>query len=140
TWWGDFDSCAPAPVKGKVVTTSPSCAAQAAQASQIVTHYFNKLNASNTPKDWIVAPAREGARRHGNGLPHKNLTGAAPSPTDPPFSEEGHLNAGGDFDAYYQLNGNLDPKNIAGTDRNTTHFDATFATHSVLFGQDVDIF
>jgi hypothetical protein len=139
TWWGDFDSCEPSPVKGKVVTTSPSCAAQAAQASQIVTRYFNKLNTSNTPKDWIVAPAREGARRHGTGLPHHNLTGQPPSLTDPPFSEEGHLNAGGDFDAYYQLNGNLDPQNIAGTDRNTTHFDATFATHAVLFGQDVDI-
>jgi hypothetical protein len=139
TWWGDFDTCAPAPVKGKIVTTSTSCAAQTAQANQIVTDYFNKLNAANAPMDWIIAPGREGARRHGDGSPHNNLTGPPPTPTDPPFSQEGHLNAGGDFDAYYQLNGTLDPQNIAGTDRNTTHFDATFATHAVLFGQDVDI-
>jgi hypothetical protein len=129
TWWGDFDSCVPAPVKGKIVTTSTSCAAQTAQASQIVTDYFNKLNATNAPMDWIIAPVREGARRHGDGSPHNNLTGPPPTPTDPPFSQEGHLNAGG----------TLDPVNFPNTDRNTTHFDATFATHAVLFGKDVDI-
>jgi hypothetical protein len=141
TFWGDFDTCVPAPVAGLVVTTSPSCDAQVAQANQIVTDYFNRVNGSNPPNDWIVTPAREGARRHGTGSPHNNLTGPPPPPNDPPvpFDEEGHLNRGGDWDAYWRLSGTLDPENIAGTDRNTTHLDATFATHAVLAGHDVDI-
>lgn len=140
TFWGDFDGCVPAPVPGTIVTTSDSCAAQTAEASQIVTAYFDKVNQSSPPLDWIVTPTPEFARRHGDGSPHDNLTGPPPPPNDPPipFDQEGHLNAGGNWDAYYRLSGNLDPENVAGTDRNTTHFDATLAAHAVLFGQDVD--
>jgi hypothetical protein len=141
TFWGDFDGCMPAPIPGKVVTTSPSCAAQAAQASQIVSAYFDKVNNSSPPLDWIVTPTPEFARRHGDGRPHNNLTGPPPPPNDPPipFDQEGHLNQGGHWDAYYVLSGNFDPENIAGTDRNTTHYEAALGAHAVLYGEDVDV-
>jgi hypothetical protein len=164
TWWGDFDTCVPAPVAGRMFTISASCANQAAQANQIVTAYFNKVNSSNPPSDWIVTPVPEFARRHGDpgagvspqvniratapgfarrhgeGSRHDNLLGPPP-PSDPdsPFDQERHMNQGGDFDAYWRLNGDLSTNNFPGTDRSTTHFDATFGAHVVLFGEDADI-
>lgn len=141
TWWGDFDSCVPAPVKGTVVTTSPSCTAQIAEANQIANAYFNKVNSPNVGPNWVVTPAPEFARRQGNGAPYNNLTGPPPPPGDPPipFDQEGHLNAGGDWDAYWRLNGSLDGENVAGTDQTSTHFDATLGAHVVAFGDNVDV-
>jgi hypothetical protein len=149
TYWGDFESCIPAPLTATcvsrntngvcVATVSDSCAAQRAEGNQIVTDYFNLVKTSNTAPNWIVTPKREGARRHSDGAAFDTTNGAPPPPHDPPFHQESHLNPGGDFDAYWRLDGSFTPTNYPGTDRNTADFDATFSTHAVLFGGDVDI-
>jgi hypothetical protein len=141
TFWGDFDGCVPSPSPGAIVTTSTSCANQVAQANQIVTDYFKLVNQGSFAPNWIVAPVGERARRHGDGSAHDNLTGPPPPPGDPPipFDDEGHLNEGGDWDAYWRLSGEADPETVAGSDRTTTFFSATFGTHVVLFGEDVDV-
>jgi hypothetical protein len=140
TYFGPDDSCMPAPKAGTVVTTSPSCADQTAKANQIITDYFNQVQNANPPKDWIVLQTTDSAGRRHDGTPTNNLiSGPAPSPADPPFDTGGDLNPGGTFDAYWRLNGNLTPTAVAGTDDNTTHFDATFAAHAVLFGEDLDV-
>ena len=139
TFWGDADTCMPVPVPGTVVTTSPSCSTQTAQANEIITDYFKQVNNANPAPNWIVPPAPEFALRHGDSTPNNNLNGPPPSPHDPPFDTGGDLNPGGTFDAYWQLNGNLTPTAVTGTDENKTHFDATFTTHTVLFGEDVDV-
>lgn len=161
TFWGNFDGCLPLPVPGKVHTTSPSCATQTAEANQIVTGYFNKVNLSGAAPNWIVTPTPDLARRHGNGLPNPNQPGKAPSqlnathlaaasprfsplsPTpqqnDIPFDQEGHMNPGGDFDAFWRLNGDLNFNNDPSTGNSSTHFDASFSGHVVLYGQDVNV-
>lgn len=138
TFWGDADSCIPAPTPGSVVTVSSSCANQTAQANQIVTKYFNDVANANPSPNWIVPPVPEYALRHGDGTPYNNLTGPPPTPNDPPFDTGGDLNPGGTFDAYWKLYGNLTPTAVSGSDENKTHFEATFAAHAVLFGEDVD--
>jgi hypothetical protein len=92
----------------------------------------------------------DSATRHGNATPTNFLThpataGKADAPADAPendtqFNTGGDLNPGGSFDAYWKLSGNLEPTAVTGTDENMTHFDATFTTHGVLFGDDVDVF
>ena len=139
TFWGDADACTPAPVDGTVVTLSMSCAEQIAQANTIATQYFEQVQNSNPPHDWIVPPVPEFAQRHGDGTPTDFLTGPPEVPTDPPFDTGSHLNSGGTFDAYWRLFGNLTPTAVPNTDENKTHFEATFGAHSVLFGYDVDV-
>jgi hypothetical protein len=139
TFWGDADSCIPSPTPGTVVTTSSSCASQTAQANQIITQYFNQVANANPSPNWIVPPTPEFALRRGDGAPNNNLTGPPPAPNDPPFDTGGDLNPGGTFDAYWRLFGNLTPTAVTGTDENKTHFEATFAAHAVLFGEDVDV-
>jgi hypothetical protein len=137
TFWGDFDACVPAPVAGQVITQSPSCNRQVAAANQIVTNYFNKVSSANTAPNWVVTPVPEFARRHGDGSPNDNLLGLPPPPNDPPFDQEGHVNPGGSFDAYWRLNGALSSANTP--TQNTAHLDATFGAHVVLFGEDADV-
>jgi hypothetical protein len=141
TFWGDSDGCTPAPVAGTTVTHSASCDSQAAEANQIVTAYFNKVLNSNTPPNWVVTPTPEFARRHGDGSPHNNLTGPPPPPNDPPvpFDQEGHMNPGGTFDAYWRLQGDFMTNSSPDNTDNTTDFDSTFSGHVVLFGADVDV-
>ncbi len=139
TFWGDADTCIPAPVPGTVVTTSASCSNQTAQANEIITNYFNQVNNANPDPNWIVPPVPEFALRHGDGTPNNNPNGPPPVPNDPPFDTGGDLNPGGSFDAYWRLNGNLTPTAVTGTDETKTHFDATFTTHGVLFGEDFDV-
>jgi hypothetical protein len=149
TYWGDWESCIPAPLTATcvsrnasgvcVATVSDSCAAQRAEGNQIVTDYFNLVKNSSVAPNWIVTPKPEAARRHSNGAAFDTTNGAPPPPHDPPFHQESHLNPGGDFDAYWRLDGSFTPTNYPGTDRNTADFDATFSTHAVLFGGDVDI-
>ncbi len=143
TFWGDFDSCAPAPVAGVVVTGSPSCASQTAEANQIVTAYFNKVNNAPPPAGWVVTPKPEFAQRYGNGGPQNHLLGPPPPPGDPPlpFDLGGHLNPGGSFDAYWRLFGMFDAENAstAAATQSTAHLDATLGGHVVLFGNDVDV-
>ena len=142
TFWGDFDGCVPAAVANGAyppVASAPSasCAAQTAEASRIVTAYFDKVKNSQFPPNWIVTPTPETARRHGDGSPHDNLVGVPPPPNDPPFDQEGHVNEGGNWDAYWRMSGNLtdDHANF----HNTTSFDMTLSGHAVLFGQDVNV-
>ena len=142
TFWGGFNSCVPAPVKGKVVTTTPGCANQIAEANQIVTDYVNKVNHSDAASNFIVLPKPERAFRHGTGLPDLSRPSPA-SPTaqsnDLPFDNSGHLNPGGDFDAYWRLNGDLNTSEDSSTGNSATHFDGEFSAHVVLFGQDANV-
>jgi hypothetical protein len=145
TFWGSADSCSPSPVAGKVVTKSSSCSSQTAQANSIITDYFNEVKSANAAPGWIVAPVPESATRRADGTPTnfikdgKSATAPADSSNDIPFDTGGDLNPGGSFDAYWKLSGNLEPTAVTGTDENTTHFDATFTTHGVLFGDDIDV-
>jgi hypothetical protein len=146
TFWGDFDGCTPTLVANQLHPPfgppSSSCTAQTAQASQIVTDYFNKVNNSNAAPNWIVTPTPEFARRHGDGSPHDIPTGPPP-PNDPDFHKDGHVNEGSDWDAYWRLDGSLDAEssdpNSAAPFHNTTHFDATLSGHVVLWGKDVNV-
>lgn len=144
TFWGDADTCVPAPVAGTVVTLSSSCADQIAEANEIITDYFTQVTNSKPAPNWIVTPVPEFALRHGDGTPFNLLNGPPPTPLDPPFDSGGDLNPGGNFDAYWRLNGNLTPTAVTtstggATDENKTHFDATFTAHGVAFGEDVDV-
>ena len=139
TYWGDSDTCMPAAVKGKVVTTSTSCASQIKKANQIVNAYFTAVDATHPTADWIVAPVANSALRAGTAIPANFLGNNGPPANDIPFDTGGDLNPGGSFDAYWRLSGNLIPTAVAGTDENLTHFDATFTTHGVLFGDDIDV-
>jgi hypothetical protein len=161
TFWGDAESCVVAPISGSVISQSPSCTAALAQASKIVDDYFKTATAANPAPGWVVAPVPEFAKRHGDGAP-QGVSGAgggilpsaaqgrsglrsliaprsASTTSIPLVNEEGHLNDGGDFDAYWKLTGGLDNTNYPGTDRGTTDFDADFSTHGVLFGVDVKV-
>ena len=141
TYWGDFDSCVPATVADQVhppVASPPSvsCAAQAAEASQIVTAYVNKVNSGPFTGDWIVTPVPESARRHGDASPQDYIAGVPPPPGDPDFDQGGHINEGGNFDAYWRMHGNF----VTGNETaHTTNFDMTLGAHAVLFGQDVNV-
>jgi hypothetical protein len=144
TFWGNSDTCSPAPVAGKVVTSSTSCSNQTAQANQIVTNYFNQVNSANPSPNWVVAPVPDGAIRHADGTPTTQAASASkvtPDDTsnDLTFDTGGDLNPGGSFDARWTLSGDLDPTAVAGTNENLTHFDAAFSAHGVLFGDDVDV-
>jgi hypothetical protein len=144
TFWGNPDTCSPAPVAGKVVTNSTSCSSQTAQANQIITNYFNQVNDAKPSPNWVVAPVPETAIRRGDGAPTNQPSAtSADAPLDTgnslTFDKGGDLNPGGSFDAYWKLSGDLTPTAVAGTDENLTHFDAEFTAHGVLFGDDVDV-
>lgn len=139
TFWGNSDTCTPAPAAGKVVTRSTSCSNQTAQANAIMTNYFNQVNSAHPPQNWIVSPVPEAAIRRGNTAPANPSTVAPAAGNNVPFDTGGDLNPGGTFDAYWKLSGNLTPTAVSGTDENLTHFDAAFTTHGVLFGNDVDV-
>ncbi len=145
SFWGNSDTCSPAPVAGKVVTTSTSCSKQTAQANAIVTNYFDQVNGANPSAGWIVAPVPDSAVRHADGTPTNRIAGASADATpddtgnDLSFNTGGNLNPGGSFDAYWKLSGDLDPTAVSGTDENLTTFNAAFTAHGVLFGQDVDV-
>jgi hypothetical protein len=139
TYWGATDGCSPTPVKGTVVTVSASCTAQIAEANQIVNNYFNGLNSSTASPNWVVAPVPAWALHAGDGAPI--IAQNPPPPYSPafPFDQEGHVNQGGSWDAYWRLNGDLDAQTLLGSDQTTTSFDATFGAHLVLDGDDVDV-
>src|SRR5260370_41022031 len=114
----------------------------------MVTDYFNRVNDSKASRNRSVTPTPEFARRHGNGLPNPNRTGNAPhitplSPTpqsnDLTFDKEGHMNPGGDFDAFWRLNGDFNTNNDQATGDSSTHFDAAFSGHAVIYRQDVNL-
>lgn len=139
TYWGAGDGCTPSPVAGTVVTLSASCAAQIAEANQIVNAYFNTLNSSNAAPNWVVTPTPGFAIHAGDGAPVIALPPPPPYSPAFPFDQEGHVNQGGSWDAYWRLNGDLDAQAVGGTDQSTTTFDATFGAHVVLDGDDVDV-
>jgi hypothetical protein len=144
TFWGDADTCIPAPVSGTVVTTSPSCASQVAEANQIVTNYFQQVIDAHPAPNWIVMPVPEFALRHGSSTTNTSAKRLALTPDDAStgpisFSAGDDLNPGGTFDAYWTLNGSLTPTAVAGTDQNKTQFNTQFFGDVVLFGKDVSI-
>lgn len=102
--------------------------------NQIVTAYFDAANATPAKQEtWIQAPVPEFAQQSGTGAPYNNLNGPPP-PNDPPFDQEGHMNPGGTWDAYWRLNGSLSTSTT--NNDNTTHFDAALSVHAVAFGND----
>lgn len=111
-----------------------------ASANQIVTSYFDAVHAVQaTEPTRIATPVPEFARRFGDGAPHDNLTGLPPpAPLDPPFDHEGHLNAGGNWDAYWRLAGNLTPSRET-DNRFKNHFEATLSANAVVWGHDVSV-
>ena len=135
TYWGRSDGCVPSSQTG---TISTSCASQVAEGSQIVTNYFNQVNASNPAPNVIVAPVADRAIRHADALATGDVV-FVPDSNDFPFHREGHMNPGGDFDAYWRLNGDLNSKNDTATGNSSAHFDADFSGHVVLFGDDVNV-
>lgn len=110
-------------------------------ANQIVTSYFDAVHAvPSTEPLQIATPVPDFARRFGDGAPHDNLSGQPPpaSPLDPPFDFDGHLNAGGNWDAYWQLVGNLTPERLT-DNRFKNHFEATASANVVVWGYDVPV-
>ncbi|HUA62889.1 MAG TPA: hypothetical protein VML19_29305 [Verrucomicrobiae bacterium] len=138
TYWGKADTCVPAPAAGTVFTISPSCTAQINEASQISTAYFNTVNNSQAPYNFIASPAADRSLAHGNGLPPQATSNPAQS-NDIPINESGHVNKGGDFDAYWVLTGDFNTKDTPATGSSSAHFDAEFGGHIVAFGGDVDV-
>ena len=110
-----------------------------ASANQIVTAYFDAVHAiPPTGQLQISTPVPDFARRLGDGSPNDNLIGPPANPDDPPFDQEGHLNAGGNWDAYWRLSGNVTPTRTA-ANRFTNHFEATLGANAVLWGYDVSL-
>jgi hypothetical protein len=139
TYWGKSSTCVPAPVSGQVYTISPSCTAQMSEASQISTAYFNTVSTSQAPYNTIAAPAADRALSHGTGLGNPVPPSNPTQTNDVPINQSGHLNKGGDFDAYWILTGDFNTKATPSTGSSSAHFDAEFGGHIVAFGGDVDV-
>jgi hypothetical protein len=139
TYWGKSGSCVPAPVAGTVYTISPSCTAQINEASQISTAYFNTVSTSQAPYNFIASPAADRALVHGTGLGNPAPPSNPTQSNDIPINQSGHLNQGGDFDAYWTLTGDFNTKATPSTGSSSAHFDAEFGGHIVAFGGDVDV-
>lgn len=139
TYWGKSATCVPAPVSGQVYTISPSCTAQMNEASQISTAYFNTVSTSQAPYNTIAAPAADRALAHGTGLGNPVPPSNPTQTNDIPINQSGHINKGGDFDAYWTLTGDFNTKATPSTGSSTAHFDAEFGGHIVAFGGDVDV-
>jgi len=145
TFWGDFDTCVPAPQPGTFITTSPSCTDQLAQANQIVTNYFNQVQEANVGSVWIVTPKPTYANHPPTVPLPVNLLpggggGSSGGATTIPFNYSGHINPGGSFDAYWEVSGDVGDSLPLGTDAATSSVDARFGTHVVMFGDDADVF
>jgi hypothetical protein len=139
TYWGKSGTCVPAPVSGQVYTISPSCTAQISEASQISTAYFNTVSTSQAPYNTIAAPAADRALAHGAGLGNPVPPSNPTQTNDVPINQSGHINKGGDFDAYWILTGDFNTKATPSTGSSSAHFDAEFGGHIVAFGGDVDV-
>jgi hypothetical protein len=100
---------------------------------------FGQALANNPPPEQrdLTLPVPAFAFRQGDGTPVDTSNGQPPPPHDPTFNKSGHLNNGGTFDAYYQVQGNL----TAGGANNdfTTATNATASAHAVVFGTDVTV-
>jgi hypothetical protein len=148
TYWGDDDGCALQPGDGLVVPASQGCRDTIAEASRIVTGYFDEVTRASPAAGWIVAPVPEFAKRHGDFTPDSATPLLAPIRTMAPLAaanalvinEEGHANRGGMFDAYWKLTGGLNYTSFPDSDRALTHLDADFSTHGVFLGGDVKVF
>ena len=109
----------------------------AASTSQILDAYTAALTAKPaTEHVWVTTPTPDSARRTSDFSP-VDTTNGPPPPNDPPFHKAGHANPGGDFDAYWALDGGLSTSSSGG--HNTAHFDADASMHAVLFGGDSTI-
>jgi hypothetical protein len=143
TFWGDADTCIPAPVSGQVATLSQSCSDTVLQASKIVTDYFNAVTQGNPSIGWVVAPVPDFAKRNGDGTPLSSISGVAHA--NAPLSllsinKEGHAShPGATFDAYWKLTGGLNYTIFPDSDHALTHLDADFSTHGVFLGEDVTV-
>ncbi len=144
TFWGDADTCIPVPVTGKVVTTSPSCANQVAEANQIMDDYLQQVINSNPAPNWIVPPVPEFALPQGDGTANSDLNHSAlraeDSSSNPmTFSAQKSLSSGGSWDVGWYFNGTLTPAVVDGTDENTTQFNSAFDVYAVLWGRNVSL-
>jgi hypothetical protein len=147
TYWGDEDGCMLQSGGGVVVPASQSCNDAIAEASRIVTGYFDEATRARPAAGWIVAPVPEFAKRHGDFTPDSATPLLAPLGTMATLApanalvihEEGHANPGGMFDAYWKLTGGLNYTSFPDSDRALTHLDADFSTHGVFLGADVKV-
>jgi hypothetical protein len=147
TFWGDANTCVPAPAPGWGVTTSASCTNQVAEANQIVTNFFEQVSNFNPAPTWIVTPVPEFALRQAPLTPSSNARNAKSLSLTPEdasngpisFSASDDVNPGGSWDVGWNLNGSLTPTAVAGTDENITTFNAGFNAHAVLFGKYVPV-
>jgi hypothetical protein len=149
TFWGSEDTCIVAPVSGQVVSPSQSCTDTLAETSKIMTDYFKAARTSNPSIGWIVPPVPEWAKRHGDGTPEPEDLTIAPltfrssalaGPSNVfSINKSGHMDEGGLFDAFWTLTGGVNYSSFPNTDRATTHLDADFGTHAVVFGIPVRV-
>lgn len=144
TFWGDADTCVPAPVPGKVVTTSASCASQVAEANQIMDGYTQQVINFNPSPNWIVTPTPAFALAQSPSTANQAVKRASLTPEDSSsntmnFSAENSVNSGGNWNVGWFFNGILTPAVVAGTDQNTTQFNSDFNAYAVLWGQYVSV-
>jgi hypothetical protein len=144
TFWGDADTCIPAPASGTVVTTSASCANQVAEANQIMDDYSQQVINFNPAPNWIVTPVPEFALPQGDGTANKDVKGLSLTPDDSSsnpmtFSAESSVSPGASWNVGWNFNGTLTPAVVAGTDENTTQFNANFDAYVVLWGNYVSV-
>ncbi len=111
----------------------------AAEIDAIGTAFVQAQHNAPPPETRVLnLPVPEYAKRHATGAPDGGATPVGVAPNDPPFlcaggkRCEGHMNANGDFDAFWTLDGGL----TIGSSNNdfNTQFTMTFGTHVVLFG------
>lgn len=106
------------------------------ESDQIINAYSGELNAgTRTRERFITFPVPEFANRHGDGAGRNLLDPQLPPPAnDPPFDQEGHMNPGGQWDAYWRFQGGLSTPETE--QRHTTQLDADLSAHVVVWGKD----
>ncbi len=112
-----------------------------AETNGIMTAFLEQVG-ETAPSDgtWISAPVLDLALRQGDPAPVDGMTSPPPA-NESPFDQSGHLNEGGDWDAYWRFNGNLKTgqETIDGKLHQKTQFDATLGVRAVLWGEDVPV-
>jgi hypothetical protein len=116
---------------------------QRADIDAIGSAFVQALRNNPPPETRVVRlPVPEYAKRHGNASPDGGAIPQGIAPNDPPFlcngqRCQGHLNAGGDFDAFWTLDGGL----TVGSANNafSANLSASAGVHGVLFGNQIDM-
>jgi hypothetical protein len=110
------------------------------ETEQIISAYSQQLNGPTKTEHLAVAlPVPEFAKRNSDGSGVDMLDpNVPPPPNDPPFNQEGHMNKGSHWDAYWRLTGALSSNDNGGT-HHTTHFNADLSGRVVVWGADINV-